>query len=842
MTNDTVMEPGTVDTDVGVPLLPIGMVGAATLLFEILLTRIFSVTMWYHFAFVAISLALFGIAASGVAVAIVPSLSRPSAAFERLAYAALGFGLAIPFAYFVDRMIPFMPFDVAGPGFWPSLQPHLLFFAKFLVLSVPFFFSGLTIALAFLNSPVRANHVYFGDLVGGGLGCCLVVPLLLSYSAPSAVLLSAALPFGAAAMLFNRAGWRKGAVAAALGVFAAIGAAAVNERVPFADVRRVKSYERAIGTELERPKVYEKWHPVSRVAVHPLEVSGTNVYWFYAQPEQISYPRLLEVTNDAGARTFIYPRLSHEEFVRLFSTDVSDLVYTMTTRPSVLVVGVGGGKDVLSALHLGASRVTGVELNPLMIDVVQEKFASFSGRPFDDPRVRIVIDEGRNFIASRNERYDVIKLSGTDTWAASAAGAYALTESYLYTKEAFHDFLSHLRPGGFLSISRWYPQETLRLAALAAVSLRESGVENPADRLLLVRNDSMMTLIAKNGPLTDDEVSRFQAGAKAAKLTVMQSPRSTPRPEDSLVDAAHRRLVNEKDFAVASSGVFLTVAPPTDDRPFFFNVVSFRQATSGSYGSSEGYMLQHGRALALLVGLLEVSLVVVTLFVLAPLILARFHRGRSEGAPVRARLSANLYFVALGLGYLLVEIPLVQQFILFLGHPIYTLTVVLFSLLVSSAAGSLLAGTLRKPRFLRSPAVLLLAALAVFAFAWLVPPFLRQEIGRPLPLRILISVLLITPVGLLLGMPFPAGLAAIRRFGRDFVSWAWAVNGAASVAAPVIAMIVAISSGFSTALRAGAFSYVAGAGLLWVLERTKSSAAAAEGNGHSSVRETVTLA
>ncbi|MGD1149049.1 MAG: hypothetical protein ABR961_13990 [Thermoanaerobaculaceae bacterium] len=841
MKNDAIAGPVAADTDVRVPLLPIGMVGAATLLFEILLTRIFSVTMWYHFAFVAISLALFGIAASGVAVAIVPALSRSSAAFERLACAALGFGLAIPFAFFLDRQIPFIPFDVAGAGFWPSVQPHLLFFAKFLVLSVPFFFSGLTIALAFLYSPVRANHVYFGDLMGGGIGCCLVVPLLLSYSAPSAVLLSAALPLGAAAILFSRAGWKKGAVAAVLGVFAAIGAAAVNEGVGFADVKRVKSYEPSIGTELERPKLYERWHPISRVAVHPLEFSGTNASWFYAQPVQIPYPKLLEVTNDAGARTFIYPRLSHEELVRLFSIDLSDLVYTMTNRPSVLVVGVGGGKDILSALHLGAGRVTGVELNPLMIDVVQNKFAGFSGSPFDDPRVRIVIDEGRNFIASRDERYDVIKLSVTDTWAAGAAGAYALTESYLYTQQAFHDFLSHLSPGGFLSISRWYPQETLRLAALAAVSLREAGVENPVDRVLLARNDVMMTLIAKDGPLTDDDVSRFETGAKVARLTVVQSPRSTPRPDGSTIDAAHRRLISEKNLTAASSGIPLTVTPPTDDRPFFFNLVSFREATKGNYGSEGGFILQHGRALALLVGLLEVSLVVVALFVIAPLIIAQFGRGRSAGASARARLSANLYFVALGFGYLLVEIPLVQQFILFLGHPVYTLTVVLFSLLVSSAAGSLLAGTVRNTRLLRSPAVPLLAALAVSAFVWLVPGLLRQEIGRSLSQRILISVLLIAPVGVLLGMPFPAGLAAVRRFGRDLVSWAWAVNGAASVAAPVVAMIVAISSGFSTALRAGAFSYLAAAGLLWVLQRTKSLGAAAEGDGQSSVRDAVTL-
>lgn len=647
---------------VTIPLLPIGLVGAATLLFEILLTRIFSVTMWYHFAFVAISLALFGISASGVAVGLAPALARVDRA---LGISAFAFGVAIPVSFLVDQRIPFLPFDVAaGPGLRGSLQPYALFFLKFVVLSLPFFFSGLTIALAFLHSPTRSTHVYFGDLVGAGVGCCLVVPLLLAYSAPSGIFFSAALPFAAAALFFVRSGRRKSAVAAILGVCLAIGGAATNERRGFASIVRVKSYEREVGTEVERPKIYERWHPVSRVAVHPLEVSTTNADWFYGRPAEMELPGMLEVTNDAGARTHIYPRLSPEEYGRIFRLDLSDLVYSMIERPAVLVIGVGGGKDILAALSLGAKQVTGVELNPLMIDVVQERFGSFSGRPFDDPRVRIVIDEGRNFIASRPDRYDVIKISGTDTWAASAAGAYALTESYLYTKEAFHDFLSHLSPGGFLSVTRWYPQESLRLAELAAAALRERGIEDPSTRLLLVRNEAALTLIAKNGPLTEQEVSQFETAVQAAHLTLLLAARRARPSGLSGADEAHQRIVLDAGFAADPGRINLNLAPPTDDRPFFFNLVSFRAARAGKFGAPRGFVMQHGRALALLVGLLEISLVVVALFVIGPWLL---RRRSSQAVPARVRLQANLYFAALGFGYLLVEIPLVQQFILSSG-------------------------------------------------------------------------------------------------------------------------------------------------------------------------------
>jgi SAM-dependent methyltransferase len=657
-------------------LAAIGLIGISTLLFEILLIRIFSVTMWYHFAFVAISLALFGIAASGVFVTLSAPFSQPERAVKLMAVAAACFGLAIPICFVTDLNIPFIPFDVPGH----RMAAFALFATKFLVLSLPFFFSGLTLATAFTNVPGRVNRIYFADLVGGGLGCALVVPILTVFSGPSAIISVAALPFLAAAQLFLRAGVRKGAVLSLVGMSGILVLVSLNETFEIFAVTHVKSYTQDRGQERERPKVYERWHPVSRVAVHPISASGSPEPWFYARPAPGGFPPVLEVTNDGGARTFIYPAMTQEEYARLFRDDVSDIVYSLTSGPDVLVIGVGGGKDVLAALSLGAASVTGVELNPLMIEVVQDDFAAFSGRPYDDPRVRIAIDEGRNFVASRESRYDVIKIAATDTWVASARGAYSLTENYLYTREAIRDYLDHLRPGAFLSITRWYPQETLRLAALVSASLRALGHPDPQSRILMARNAATLTCIVKNGVISAEESSRFAAAVERAGLVLIHAPeRGTTSGNE--FDEYHGRLVETPDLASVVDALPVNVEPPTDDRPFFFDLFRGTRGRSPQRGPS--YLIQHARARNLLESIALLTADVALIFVLAPLLI--FRRRTSRSIRRRTWVVANLYFLSIGLGYLLVEIPLMQRFILFLGHPVYAVTVVLFSLLVTGA-------------------------------------------------------------------------------------------------------------------------------------------------------------
>jgi len=816
--SDTVSE----STAQTIPAVAIALVGAATLLFEILLTRIFSVTMWYHFAFVAISLALLGIAASGVAVSVAPRFFRRERSAAQIGAAAAALAVTAVVSFLIDLRIPLVPFDVPGQE-GPSWRAYGFLFAKFVVLALPFFASGLAVALAFTHFPRRVHRTYFADLAGGGGGCLLVVPLLRSVSAPSAVMFVAALAFLAAALIWRRGGQERAAVAAASGVLASLLLMGLNESFRLVGVDRVKSYGASEVQVVERPKLYERWHPVSRVAVHPFELSGNPKEWFYGRDKNIDFPPVLEVTNDGGARTFLYPEMDAEDRRRFFRYDVSDQVYALTERPDVLVVGVGGGKDVLSALAFDARHVVAVELNPLMIDVVQEKFAAFTGAPYDDPRVEIAIDEGRNYIASRPARHDVIKISATDTWAAAAVGAYALTENYLYTVEALEAFLAHLKPDGYLSIVRWYPFESLRLAVMTEDVLRRSGVAVPEDRVLMVRNEQTLNLIIKNGTFTAAEVESVRSQAREAGLVLLDGAReSRTDPADEthrFLDGLHRTALRAAENAGLEQATPFRLDPPSDDRPFFFNAVGLGNVDDRRYYDFAGYAFQHGRGLSLLLGLLKVSIVVALVFVVAPFVLAS---GRPwAGVAAGVRTAASFYFLMLGLGYLLIEIPMLQQFILFLGHPTYAVTVVLFSLLVSSGVGSLLAD--RLPGAGQWTYAALFGVLVVFLTACVLglPGFLHAAIGLPFAVRVLLSVALIVPVGLLLGMPFPTGLRMLHgRGATGLVPWAWAVNGAASVAAPVLATAVAILWGFSRAFYLGILCYVVAGGLLWTLRES----------------------
>ncbi len=793
------------------PAAPVLLVGLATLLFEILLTRIFSLTMWYHFAFVAISLGLFGIGAGGVAVTVAPKFFSTERALERMGQTCLAFGLSIPVVFAIDLQLPFVPFGTVPDGDTAGLlAAYALFTAKFLLLATPFFCSGLVLAIAFTRSPTGVHRVYFADLVGGGLGCALGVPILLGLSGPSAVVLVGVFPLLAATLFFQAAGKTRPGYVGLAGVVAVLALVGINEVSPVLKIERVKSFDSGKGQTIEPPLLFERWHPVSRVAVLTPEASGNPAGWFYADPIP-PFPKVLEVTNDGGARTYIYPELPDERLRELFRTDLSDIVYALTDSPRVLVVGVGGGKDVLSALTMGASHVRAVEMNPVMIDAVQDVFGEFSGRPYDDPRVEVVIDEARNFVETHDYKYDAVSVSVTDTWAASSVGAYALTESYLYTAEAFDAFMSRLAPGGWLSITRWFPGETLRLVSLVTAGLQAQGVESPETRMLMARNEWTSTLLVKNGAVTPEEDAAFRARAAEGRFHIVHTP-STGPVEGDVISALHRMLIRSDDLEADAEGLPISVEPPTDDQPFFFHFVSLKDALAGNVAEGSGFEVQHGRALALLMGLLRVSIVVALVFVLGPVLLMR--RREKAVAPLKARLTANLYFLALGFGYLLAEIPMMQNFILFLGNPIYSLSVVLFSMLVFSGLGSLLAerfitGGRLKPA--HAP-VIALVVLVVFRFA--VPLLFEAAIGLPIAGRLVLSVLAIAPIGLALGAPFPVGLSLLHRNGATPVPWAWAINGAASVAAPVIATTVAILAGFSTTYLLGAACYAAAALLI----------------------------
>jgi spermidine synthase len=492
-------------------------------------------------------------------------------------------------------------------------------------------------------------------------------------------------------------------------------------------------------------------------------------------------------------------------------------------NPSVLVLGAGGGSDVLQALVHGAERIDAVELNPQVIALVATEHADFAGGLYGLPRVRVHAAEARSFVARGSARWELIQIPLLDSFGAAVAGVQSLSESYLYTVEAFRHYLRHLAPGGYLAITRWLklpPRDSLKLFATALRALEREGAAAPQRRLALIRSWNTTTLLVKNGPLGAEEIRRIRAFADERSFDLAYYDGMRP-------DEANRFNLLERPYffegATALAGpdraAFLArykfdLAPATDDRPYFFDFFRWRSLPEFLALRRQGgaALLEWGYLIlaATLVQATALSLVLVLL----PL---RVLRRRAPPHPDRRRILA--YFLALGLAFLFVEIAFIQRFIVFLGHPLYAVAVVLSGFLVfaglGSAAAPALAGRLQARRpVLRVPpvglAVLAIAALALLYLA-LLPALFDGMMPWPDAARVAASLVLIAPLAFFMGMPFPLGLSRVAARAPDLVPWAWGVNGCASVISAVLASLLAMHLGFTAVVACAVLLYLAAA-------------------------------
>jgi len=440
---------------------------------ELFLTRVFSVTMWYHFAFMAISLAMLGLAAGAVLVEIV----GPRDPHRTLAGAGLLFALSSAVCFALQLRLPSQPGQEVA---WTALA--------FTIVAVPFVFAGVVVCVALTRFPAHTPALYAADLAGSAAGCILTIPILNHVHAPTAVILNAALAALAAAAFGMRAlslvDLRRAAPALVVCGALALTARA-NSSTKVVDIRWVKE-EGAVGRGL-----YEKWNALSRIYVGTFSALpfgwGLSPRYTPRQPVDQLY---LYIDSGAGSViTRFDGRLDPLEYLRY---DITALAHHLRRDTSVLVIGVGGGRDILTGLVFGQKRIVGVEINRDILDVLSNRFAGYAGDLPRRPGVTLVHDEARSYVTRSRERFGIIQASFTDTWAATAAGAYVLTENGLYTKEAWVTFLEHLTPDGILTVSRWWdeaqPAEVLRVVALATSALAALGSEDPRRHLVIVRN------------------------------------------------------------------------------------------------------------------------------------------------------------------------------------------------------------------------------------------------------------------------------------------------------------------------------------------------------------------
>lgn len=767
-------------------------ISLSILMLELTLTRIFSVTMWYHFAFMAVSLALFGLGASGIYVYIFQNKLIKENIFYYLSIFSVLLSLFILFSFIFYLQFP----DVANKtSIMGVLQLCMIYFA----ISLPFFFGGVCISLIFTHYSSQISRIYFSDLFGAGIGCVLLIPLLTLVSGPSAII--AISVFASIATIIFSSFLNKRVF-----LFSAISLCFILSALLIANVNMnfLKIEYSKLGKE--QNKIYEKWNPYSRIAVFKLYEKSVVGWGFSDKAQKFSLKQNMLVI-DGGAGTPITEFDGDKGKLEYLRYDVTSVAYNIKSNGKVLIIGSGGGRDILTALLFNEKEIHPIEINYDIVKAVREKFGDFTHHIYDYPNVIPKIDEARSFIANSNDSFDIIQASLIDTWAASAAGAYVLTENNLYTKEAFLDYFNHLSPDGILTMSRWFiesnPYESMRLVALGAESWRAAGIANPKEHIILVKRKGtpsgsmpgVGTIILKKSHFLPEEVNKINEVCKEMGFEVVVSP-------DTKGNSPFEKICSDESNRFYAS-LPVDITPPTDNRPFFFHMMRFRDFFKRDLIGVGGG--QQGKAIFILGTLLIIVFTLVVLFIFGPLLMFE----KKNLKTIYGQKKYLFYFSCLGTGFMMVEIPLIQKFILFLGHPIYSLAVVLFSLLIFTGIGSYLTNRFSdesiKPNLLKILAGI--AFLLIFYIFFLSQIFVRL-MGLDISYRILISICFIMPLAILMGMPFPMGIKLLRQKSDKIIPWVWGVNGATSVFSSVLAIIVAISYGFSFSLIIGQMAYL----------------------------------
>ncbi len=778
--------------------LEIFVVSLAAILLEIAFTRIFSFKLYYYFTYLILGIALLGLGSGGVLVALSERLRRLAPEGLIAACCLLG-GMVVPLSYLAVARLQINTLDLfEGPGELLALGFICL------MLFAPFLAVGVVLATMFGARPGDVSRLYFSDLMGAGLGCALCVPLFATVTPPGTVLLAGALLALAGLRLsLNRS--RSGVVVGIITAALLLPFVAFPKWIPDAIPDRIKVMSpQQHGDE---PVLFSRWSSLFRIDV----IKGMT-------PEK-NYL----IAHDGMQGSIVHAFNGDWSSLREFDGGLRSLPFTvLAPGPEVMIIGSAGGHEILASLYFGAKQVTGVEINPVTVSLLQEHFLDYSGRIAENPRVRLVNAEARSFISRDEGRYDLIWFVAPDSYAAmnaASSGAFVLSESYLYTAEMVEEAITHLAEGGILCVQfgeinfDQKPNRSTRFLVTAREALRRLGIEDFGKHVLLSTAPGIFTAattLLKREPFTAEEVKRFTEASLAIENGRMFHPR---------VSGDQRRL-HPTNLAISLPPNKLAawqlqypydISVVTDDSPFFWHFVRFRDALLQPWGESNEYIWDPEDATGerMLLTLLIVATLGASVFLVLPLLWLRDTWSR---VPYKA--NAFVYFAALGLGFMFFEVALIQKLTLFLGYPTYSLTVTLFSLLVFSGCGSLLSSRYSAHRnqalWRLLGAVLVLMLVYQFGVGLLVEFF----VGAPLFTRVLLTVLLLAPLGLCLGAFMPIGLATLasltEEHQREYIAWGWAVNGFFSVVSSVLATMLSMSYGFRVVLLLGAIVYAIG--------------------------------
>lgn len=740
------------------------LVAASTLLFELSLTRVFSVLFYHHFAFLVISTALFGFGMSGLYL----FLRKGDSTWDlhsRLSVWTLAFALLIPISMKIVLILPY--------GFQDLYEEPLAIFrllATYAVLAVPFFCAGCTISLILRSYPDAAGRLYGLDLAGAALGCLAVLWCVPAIGGQGAILASSVLAATAALAFWPKSRVLRCACGAAIAVMA--GLLPASERLLSLPLARI--FEEKHGDFFNAPSrriEFSAWSPISRIDV------------LTTAPSRLIYL-------DGGSNVSFLVPFNGNVAAMQPATTWRTIPYRIAHRDEVCIIGPGGGEDVLLSLSHRPRSIAAVEMDPLILKLLREPYRDFTGRIIDAPSVEWINDEGRSYLRRSGRTFDLIQTVHNCAPVALASGALNLTESYLFTVEAFREYWHSLKPDGILAINR---SAILRAASLVSIVLQEEGISDPENYVMVTTRKGSggdTGFFLKRGKVTPEDVARLQAAAKEAGIRVVYAPTTTFQNSENL----YYRLLNPRTNESLTRAADIDLRPSTDNWPFFDHYQrfgNFQSSTAILPGELNPSLRYYNLGDLALLTLLGEAVLLASVFVILPLIRLRKQTLFSHPAVL-------VYFSALGAGFILVEISLFQKHILFLGQPVYSISAVLFSLLLSAGAGSQVLQSLfrdgQEKRWISWIGLALGVLLILEAFA--APFVLDLLLGEGKITRFVISGLMIAPLGFVLGMPFPLGIRILGHRNPDLIPWAWGLNAYMTVVGSILSVILALLLGF----------------------------------------------
>ena len=755
---------------------------------EVLDTRLLSVVTWYHLSFLAVSVAMLGMAAGAVIVFVGGDVFAPERAMRVLPLAGLAFALALPISHIANLVIPFPAVRNTAPS---EIAPLAI---STLALTIPFFLSGVVVTLALTRTQAPSGLLYGADLIGAAGGCLAIIWLLEFTDITSTALAAGAVAAVGAACFARHAGTRS---RMAVGLALILVAATVINATASRPLGVIYPKSRSLLKDVETID-YTRWNAHSNVIVRVAE-QGPPFLWGPGAdaPQSPVTQALAAIDGDAG--TVITKWDGDPSSIGWVQYDVTSLPYRIR-KGDVAVIGVGGGRDVLTAIWAGNPRITGIEINEVLVRALQGRYRDFA-RVAAHPGVTLVHDEARSYLTRAPGKFDVLQMSLIDTWAATGAGAFTLSENGLYTRDGWRVFLSALTPTGVFSVSRWFDpgavSETTRLLSLAVASLLDLGLSDPSRHLILVTRERIATLLISRSPFTDAD------GDVIRRVSAEHGFEVRIAPWHSGTDERLRRIAAATSAgeleAVTRDDIFDFTAP-TDNRPFFFNMLKprgFLQQSSASGGVVSGNL----RATRTLLALAAIAAVLVLAIIAWPLLATGW-----PAVPARVFTAALAYFAIIGFAFMLIQIAFLQRFSVYLGHPTYTFSIILFLMILAAGLGSLASESIDigGRRLVWLP---LSIAVAVFVATWLLQPAIDATVGWGLPGRTLVVALFVTPLAFALGCCFPVGMRLVHGHSDRLTAWMWGVNGACGVMASILAVMGSMWLGIHVNLVAAGLMY-----------------------------------